>query len=112
MIPTCFVLMSHGPVIVNVEDYTPDMGPLCDEKGSLIEGQQAVLSLDPVQPVAPVAPVDPVPPAPPVYFLQKSGKKHFAVGIDGKRVENVAGIDPAGYDTEADGWAAIKALTA
>lgn len=111
MIPTCFVLMSHGPVIVNVEDYTPDMGPLCDEKGILIEGQQAALSLDPVPPVVPAG-VNPSAPVAPVYFLQKSGKKHFVVGIDGKRVENVAGIDPAGYDTEADGWAAIKALTA
>jgi hypothetical protein len=61
-------------------------------------------------PPAPGAPVAPTVPSPDQKLVVKDGSKFFVVRPDGTRIEDIEGIDPKGYKTEKDAWAAIMAL--
>ena len=88
----------NGPVLINVSDFDAEtMTPVDDEPKPA--------------PAAVVETQEPV--APPTYIVGKYGQspKFFVKNIDGSKAAGVEGIDEAGYETEQDAWAAIKAVT-
>lgn len=93
--PTITVIMGGNPVRVNQSDY--DAAP----DDYVLAGADDL---------APKPADEPAPKVATPLMVTKDGKLFFAVNGEGAKVDDVAGIDPAGYKTEADAWAAIMGL--
>jgi hypothetical protein len=112
--PTVIIVTENGPVIINESDYDPAVH-------TLAEGQTAPAApvSDPATPPAPAASTPapaaseplpasepPAPAAVPQRLVAKIGSKHFVVDEKGAKVEG-EGIDPNGYKSAQDAWAAV-----
>lgn len=103
--PTMEIQGKDGPVRINVADFDAN-------KHTAANGSEAPTA--PEQPPAvppsnvPPTTTPPAPPAPPATadkYVTKTGKKWFVTDKDGKPLDAAN----AGYDTEAEAQAAIKA---
>lgn len=105
---TLLIQTENGPVLVNKVDFDPAtmvlVGSSVPDVPQPSEPQQGAPA---PQAAAPVV----QPTAPPTMLVTKDGRKFVVVGADQARIVS-AGIDPEGYKTEADAWAAITALAA
>lgn len=93
--PTVTVLMDGKPVRINQSDY--DAAPDTFTLASADDLDKPAADEPAAKPATPL-------------MVTKEGKLFFAVTVEGVKVADVAGIDPAGYKTEAEAWAAIMAL--
>ena len=100
-----------GPLRINASDYDESVHTLYSDTVAVTEPAPPAPSAPPaIEP--PVAPAPPT--APSAHLVKKIGRgaaaRVFVVAADGEtKVTGVAGIDEAGYATEADAWAAIMA---
>jgi hypothetical protein len=110
----------NGPVVINVEDFNPDIHTRAADDdsgpaGDPVEGDGGT----PTPPAPGGADSNDQPStqqspqnddnAPAPLLVSKNGSKFFVVGQNGAAVER-EGIEPKGYKTENDAWAAIMAL--
>ena len=95
-IPTVMIETDNGPVMINKSEYDPAVHRLMGE--------------DAAAPVNPAA-GEPDKPAAilPQMLVTKRKTKFHVVGVNGDDI-TLEGINPAGYKTENEAWAAITAL--
>ena len=108
-----------GPLRINASDYDESVHTLYSDTVAgepVPPAPSAPPAIEPpVAPTPPAVVTEPAPPtAPSAYLVKKIGRgaaaRVFVVAADGEtKVTGVAGIDEAGYATEADAWAAIMA---
>lgn len=128
-IPTVMIETDNGPVMINKSEYDPAIHKLMDENAT----SEPQPPSDPAEPVNPAtsepqdgnsqpvatdaaAPVNPAAGEPdkpaailPQMLVTKRKTKFHVVGVNGDDI-TLEGINPAGYKTENEAWAAITAL--
>lgn len=124
-IPTVIIETDNGPVTINQSEYNPETMKLADSTALTPVAPPTVVPAAPLAIDANNNPVNAgdggqfVPPvavdngddnAPAELAVMKKGKKFIVVSkADGNAVER-DGIEPGGYGSEGDAWAAIMAL--